>query len=98
MNRRTFIHQTLVAASATLLVGKAAGASSVGTKTGRTNARAAVTSVPTDGHTVYHLKPAAVGAGAAARAIYCAAYDGTVLCVTQQGALLWKTRPSAGFP
>lgn len=98
MNRRKFIHQTLVAASATLLVGKAAGASSLGTKPGRTNAKPPVTSFPTDGHTVYQLKPASVGAGAATRAIYCAAYDGTVLCLSQQGALLWKTRPSAGFP
>ncbi|MBE7539679.1 MAG: hypothetical protein HS122_14870 [Opitutaceae bacterium] len=98
MNRRKFIHRTLAATSATLLAGKVAGASNKRTPHGKVIAGAPFTSFPTDGHTIYQLKPAAVGAGDAARAIYCAAYDGTVLCLTQQGVLLWKTKPSAGFP
>lgn len=98
MNRRKFIRHTLTATTATLLVGKAASTVNAAQQDGKPNPGPAVTSFPTGGHTVYHLRPASVGASGAGRAIFSAAYDGTVLCHTQQGKLLWKTRPSPGFP
>ena len=57
----------------------------------------AVTAFSTGGHTVYHLKPATVSK-AGRRAIISAAYDGSVLCHTQMGKLLWKVKPGEGFP
>lgn len=56
-----------------------------------------LTSFSTGGHTVFHLEPATVGKNGE-RAIISAAYDGSVLCHTHKGKLLWKTRPGDGFP
>lgn len=54
-------------------------------------------SFPTDGHTVYHLRPATVSKDGS-RSVISATYDGYLLCHTQQGQLLWKTQLSEGFP
>lgn len=56
-----------------------------------------IQSFKTNGHTIYHLKPATVR-NDGSRAIVSAAYDGTILCHTQQGEFLWKHKPSDGFP
>lgn len=56
-----------------------------------------VDSFSTKGHTIYHLEPATVLENNS-RAIVAAAYDGTVLCHTQNGKQLWKNKASEGFP
>lgn len=98
MNRRSFLRQTVTASSAALLTRNAVRPSPSNRANGKGGTPGAVTSFPTEGHTIYHLKPAAVGSGERSHAIFCAAYDGTVLCHTQKGSLLWKIQPSEGFP
>ena len=51
----------------------------------------------TQGHTVYHLCCARLGP-AHGSALVGAAFDGTVVCYTAAGKLLWKNRSSNAFP
>ncbi|HAS83536.1 MAG TPA: hypothetical protein DCS43_12930, partial [Verrucomicrobia bacterium] len=51
----------------------------------------------TGGHTVYHLRPATVERGGG-RVIIGAAFDGTVLCYTPGGTLIWKAETPGSFP
>ena len=51
----------------------------------------------TNGHTIYHLKPATVD-NSGKRAIISAAYDGTVLCHYTDGTLIWKSQTGGFFP
>lgn len=51
----------------------------------------------TTGHTVYHVLPATVAADGQ-RAIVSACYDGSVLCHTAGGQLLWKASTGGAFP
>jgi hypothetical protein len=55
-----------------------------------------LSSFPTEGHTVYHLRAAAVAGGQ--RGIIAAAYDGAVLAFTSQGKRLWIAKPGSDFP
>ena len=57
---------------------------------------AAMRAFSTGGHSVYHLR-AATGEREGGRALVSTAYDGQVLCHTQEGELLWK-RGAGGFP
>ncbi len=50
----------------------------------------------TGGHTVYHLSPATVTPDQ--RVVISATYDGSVLCHTPDGQLIWKTRIGGHFP
>lgn len=59
--------------------------------------REPIVSFSTGGHTVYHLKPATVMENGR-RGVVSAAYDGYVLCHSQEGRLLWAAQPSAAFP
>ena len=56
----------------------------------------AVSAFSTGGHTVYHLRAAALPGGR--RGIVAAAYDGAVLCFTPQGQPVWAAQPSRDFP
>lgn len=58
-------------------------------------AGAAVKSFSTGGHTVYHLRPGTIDGQ---RVVISAAYDGTVLCHTHDGNLLWKANAGGHFP
>lgn len=60
-------------------------------------AQPAINLFSTGGHTVYHLKPATVLRGGG-RAIISAAFDGSVLCHTPDGKLLWKAQTGGNFP
>ncbi|HDY87761.1 MAG TPA: hypothetical protein ENH82_06535, partial [bacterium] len=51
----------------------------------------------TNGHTIYHLKPATVD-DSGKRAVISAAYDGTVLCHYADGTLIWKSQTGGFFP
>jgi len=54
-------------------------------------------SFSTDGHTVYHLRPAKVDGSREPVAI-AACYDGMVLCYTASGRRLWATQTGGYFP
>ncbi len=51
---------------------------------------------PAGGHTVYHLRPAT--AAGRTRAIVSAALDGTLLCHTPAGRLIWKAQTGGNMP
>ena len=55
-----------------------------------------LTGFSTNGHTVYHLRPATVSKKQ--RAVIAAAIDGTVLCYTASGKLLWESGIMEDFP
>lgn len=76
------------------LVVLSVGLALAGDGTGQTNE--ALSSFSTDGHTLYHLRPAALAGGQ--RGIVAAAYDGAVLCHTAEGQRLWIAQPSHDFP
>ncbi|MCL4402808.1 MAG: hypothetical protein M1436_09130 [Acidobacteria bacterium] len=57
----------------------------------------AVRGFSTGGHTVYHLRPATVQKGGG-RVIISAALDGSVLCHTPAGRLLWKAQTGGNMP
>jgi len=50
----------------------------------------------TGGYTLYHVHPGNDKYGR--RCVIGAAYDGTVLCYTPEGKLLWKNKTGEGFP
>jgi hypothetical protein len=56
-----------------------------------------LTAFPTGGHTVYHLQPAKVKRGGKP-AIVAATFDGTVLCYTPEGKLIWENKINNYFP
>jgi len=62
----------------------------------KVHAATALTSFTTGGHTVYHLQPATVMGKQ--RAIVCATFDGTVMCYTPTGTLLWSKKVNNYFP
>lgn len=51
----------------------------------------------TGGHTVYHLRMAKIEPGAP-KVLAAAAYDGTVLCFSKGGDLIWKKHVTDGLP
>ncbi|MCL5745472.1 MAG: PQQ-binding-like beta-propeller repeat protein, partial [Acidobacteria bacterium] len=51
----------------------------------------------TGGHTVYHVRPATVSNGGG-RVIISAALDGSVLCHTPEGRLVWKAQTGGNMP
>ena len=51
----------------------------------------------TGGHTVYHLRMAKIELGAP-KVLTAAAYDGTVLCFSKGGDLIWKKHVTDGLP
>jgi len=57
----------------------------------------ALFSFSTGGYSVYHLKPATIDTSKS-RVIISAAFDGTVLCHTRQGQLIWKNETNKDFP
>lgn len=57
----------------------------------------ALFSFSTGGYSVYHLKPATIN-NSGARVIISAAFDGTVLCHSRQGELIWKNETNKDFP
>ena len=56
-----------------------------------------ITAFSTDGHTVYHLKPAKVKSQGDP-AVVSASFDGTVMCHTSKGKLLWEQKVNDYFP
>lgn len=54
----------------------------------------AVSSFTAGGHTVYHLEPGTINGK---QVVFSAAYDGTVLCHSPEGELIWKTSTGEGF-
>jgi lambda-carrageenase len=57
----------------------------------------ALSAFSTGGYSVYHLSPATVNSSGE-RVIISAAFDGTVLCHTRDGQLLWKNTTNKDFP
>jgi hypothetical protein len=56
-----------------------------------------LTAFSTGGHTVYHLRPGKVAKGGV-RAIISASLDGSVLCHTPEGKLLWAAPTGGNMP
>jgi hypothetical protein len=84
------MNKRLIQTSVLLFIGLALSGNAIG------QTSEVLSSFSTDGHTVYHLRPAAVADGQ--RGIIAAAYDGTVLAYTPQGKRLWIAQPSHDFP
>jgi len=57
---------------------------------------AQLNSFPTGGHTVYHLSPATVVGKQ--RGVVSASFDGTVLCHSKEGKLIWENSSDTNFP
>ncbi len=57
----------------------------------------AADSFSTNGHTVFHLRMATIQPGQQ-RVLVAAAYDGTVLCLTRAGDLIWRNQITQGLP
>jgi lambda-carrageenase len=61
------------------------------------HAQPVLTSFPTGGKPIYHLRPASID-DSGKRVIVSAAMDGMVLCHTYEGKLLWKSQTGGFFP
>lgn len=53
--------------------------------------------IPTDGYTIYHVKPATVDFSGE-RAVVAASYEGVVLCYRMNGIKLWEAQTGGFFP